>query len=272
MESLLITTPGPKSSQGSTDNVLPGSLLNQRILQNLKEEMDQLKDEPDRVDKIREAMSPEALGLITADYVFGDKLDSKDEDLFLACELDETDDVQSKLVAMIDSIYDQNGMVSPDHHALHVYHRGAKMSLKGVKDLGYKFCSIMVLSGFQCFQMEPNYQHVLQAGKMTRLFDMEKFVPYVPKLTRINLGKGKSTIKNRTYRSIVVWSFWTSYPIHTKIDTTKLNATMKALNDEIEAAGLTKEVQEINDALDKEFQEGNTSTLTGMSQLLGLEM
>jgi hypothetical protein len=210
----------------------PGVLLGHQFNAEIKDAFEKLAAEPDGLNKLREEISGnipiESLGLIVADYVFGDQLDKTEEDLFLAHQLDETENLQADLINRVDVVYEQSNTVTPDAYLMHVYHR--KAGFKPPKDLPYKFCALFVLNGFQAVRVGASHIQKVDQGKLTKIFELAKWVPTIPSnMTVVKLDGGKATIKKKTYRSIVLWMFWTEYPIKTQISTSALEQAIKAL-------------------------------------------
>ncbi len=213
---------------------LPGEVLNKELSQAI----DELKNDPDGIDKLRENIVGniplETLGLITTDYIFGDKLDSPDEKLYLEQSLDPTDNIQAELINRIDVLCEEQSILQPDNYLLQVYHR--QTGFKIPKKTSYKYSAVLVLTGFQYFQIGISSFQLIPSGKMTKLFDHSVFRPSVPKVNLIKLDNGKATLKRKDFRAIVLWLFWSEYPVQTKIDPTQLEATLqKLIAEKIEA-------------------------------------
>lgn len=145
----------------------------------------------------------EGLSIVVSDYLFGEKLDSPEEDLFLDQRLDSNDRVHSELIKRVESLYP----TKPDDYVLHVYHR--KAGFPPMPKGEFKFCSFLVLSGFQYFNIGPSRRQIVKPGEVSKLFDMSVWTPSITKnLILIKLGNGKATLKDKKFRAIVLWLYW----------------------------------------------------------------
>jgi hypothetical protein len=178
------------------------------------------------------------LATLTADEIFGDQIDENNESLFLGEIIDETQPLQSELVARLSTLFDTKGFTEPDRFSFQVFKRKAGYGAKDkrlpksitrdpedksdpdIAELG-QYCSAICLRDFQVIKFD-NDEHFISSGKMTPVFELKPHPnkksklaprPSVPKnRTQVKLGKGKATVKSRKYICFLVWVFWDGYP------------------------------------------------------------
>lgn len=217
------------------------------------EELD--KDESETLDFLSNAalgqISLPAMAALTADEIFGKEMDDTDNEyLFLNALLDETQPLQSELMAKLEAMFDANGFMPPDKYSFQVFKRkaGYTVSKKSEDDLSKiaKYCAAICLKDYQIIVYD-NKEHIISSGMISQVFELQphpdfkksKYAPRpsVPRnRTQIKLGQGKATIKPRSYLCFLVWAFWNGDPIkvvETKMDGTELQNVIDRLKDTI---------------------------------------
>lgn len=198
---------------------------------------------------------------ITADEIFGDEIDKDGESLFLAKIVDETQPLQSELIARLSTLFDENGFNEPDRYSFQVFKRKAGFTVNDKRlpkcdsdsdsdsdpdltDLG-QYCVAVCLRDYQIVKFNNN-EYLITANtvnSVTPVFELEPHPkgkkakpsprPSVPKnRTQIKLGQGRATIKPRDYMSILIWAFWDANPIkenEIKTDTSRLQGLVDKL-------------------------------------------
>lgn len=159
---------------------------------------DLIKDiDSDEFQKIMTRMSPDIVATIACKYIFDNKIDSDDENLFLSADLDPKDKIHANLI-------DSCG-IEADSYKLHVY--GRKAGFNGRFDSD-GLCQLTVLRGFQVIRISRSETQTLNQGDSSQMFDLKTFTPSIPKnLTLVRTGNGRATIKAPTFRTIILWSF-----------------------------------------------------------------
>lgn len=154
-------------------------------------ELDQ--DEVSTLDFLSKAaldgLSLSALATITADEIFGEQIDKDDDQLFLAAMIDETQPLQSELVAKLGAMYDANGFLDPDRYSMQIFKRNAgftpqderlaksvtrdpeNTSKSDLYDLG-QYCSAVCLKDFQVVVFGRE-EHVLSSGLISPVFELK---------------------------------------------------------------------------------------------------
>lgn len=182
------------------------------------------KDEVDTLDYLSnvvlDSLSLPTIAVFTADEIFGQKMDSKDENLFLHAVIDETQPLQSELVAKINAMFEDQNFHDPDRLIFQVFKRTAGYAPNNDEPLLGQYCMALCLKDFQIVSFNKK-EHLLSQGMASPLFELEsgkkKPRPFVPRnRTKVSLGKGQGTIKSRKYLSFLIWAFWDGYPIKEK--------------------------------------------------------
>lgn len=228
------------------------------------------KDESDTLGMLSGAaldgLSLTSLAMITADEIFGDQIDKDDESLFLAAMIDETQPLQSELVAKLHTMFDMSGLVEPDRYSYQLFKRKAGFTARDkrlpksvtrdpkeeaepdLSELG-QFCVAVCLREYQVVNFASE-EHLLSQGMLSPVFEIKPHPeekrakpadrPSVPKnRTRVRLGQGKATIKSRKYMSILVWAFWDHNPVkennknNKKTDTSPLQDVIDKLKNTV---------------------------------------
>ena len=224
-------------------------------------------------DDFKKSLPLAVLGALVADEMFGDKMDSKNEDLFLAGMLDETQPLQSELVAKIGAMFEANGFYLPDRLSLQIFKRKAGFRQKrGDADMG-SYSVALCLRDFQVVVFNKQEQLVTN-GNTTSFFELEphpegsgrnaKFsprpsVPY--NRTTVKLPNGKALLKSREYLCILVWGFWNEHPIKPQEETpgAEMNgAFLQKMVDDLKAQGQTQQAEEIEKILGSKREDGLT--------------
>lgn len=180
------------------------------------------------------------MAVLTVDEIFGKDIDSNKEDLFLNAILDDTQPLQSELIAKLEAMLDANGLVAPDRYSIQVFKRKAGYASNNRKSdddlakLG-QYCAAICLKDYQVI-MYDRKEHILSFGMISPVFELKPHEkgkkakpsprPSVPRnRTQIRIKQGKATIKPRNFLCILVWAFWDRQPIKetkTKMDGSKL--------------------------------------------------
>lgn len=179
-----------------------------------------------------------SLGVLTADEIFGEAIDVDNESLFLAAMIDETQPLQSELVAKLNTTFEDNKYLSPDRYSCQVFKRKAGYSArdKNLSELG-QYCVAICVKDYQIVKFK-NEEHMIPLDHMSPLFELlpgkKADRPSVPfNRTQIKLGNGKATIKQRKYMSVLIWAFWDGNPIKenntTVTDTSPLQDVLNKL-------------------------------------------
>jgi hypothetical protein len=205
-----------------------------------------------------DGLSLAALGVLVADEIFGESISIDDQSLFLAAMIDETQPLQSELVAKLNATFDINGYMEPDRYSCQLFKRkagysgGDKRLQKSVTrdpeddsnpdllELG-QYCAAICLKDYQIVKFGQE-EYLLNLEKMTPIFELlphptsgQKWAnrPAVPSnRTQIKLGNGKGTIKTNKYMSVLVWAFWDGNPskeYNTTVDNSPLQEVINKL-------------------------------------------
>jgi len=169
-----------------------------------------------------------AIGALGADEIFGEKMDSKNESLFLTALVDETEPLQSELAARLSAMFEGNGFITPDRFVLQVFRRkggfGGKEFMNKQKSIKLgEYTAAICLKDYQLVMFEQK-EHLLKSGDISPFFQLAQTsknylqIPHVPRnRTKISLGSGRATLKPRDFLSILAWAFWDGYPINEKV-------------------------------------------------------
>jgi hypothetical protein len=230
--------------------------------------MENSSEEFEGLEALRECfgkLSITALGVLAAEEIFGEQLDVNDESLFLAAIIDETQPIQSELVAKLSMVFDMHELVEPDRYSFQAFKRKAGYSGKDKRlpksvtrdpedesdpdlyELG-SYCLAICLKDYQIVKFGGE-EHMLQLERMTPVFEIRPHDkkkpadrPSVPSnRTQIKLPNGKATLKTRDYLSVLVWAFWDGHP--SKQDNISMNTA--PLQEVIEKLGKSAFNQEI---------------------------
>jgi hypothetical protein len=149
------------------------------------------------------------LTMEVAARIFDDTFDHHNDNTSLAAELDPTGEYSALLLDRLNAHLEQEGLKYADRVFLHVYGRKAGTLFKGVP---HKYGRVLVVEGFQTFVLNDR-ELVITTGNSSSIFSTTS-TPRVPRgKTQIKLPNGKATIKNKAYRSTVLWIFWDDNPI-----------------------------------------------------------
>jgi hypothetical protein len=240
----------PEKFELPTDQVEPPFVRTEALN---PEELD--KDESETLDYLSNAaldqISLPAVAALAADEIFGKDIDSDKEDLFLNAILDDTQPLQSELMAKLEAMFDANGFMAPDRYSFQVFKRKAgyapnnKTSDDDLARLG-QYCAAICLKDYQVVVYDRK-EHILSSGMISPVFELKPHEegkkvklsprPSVPRnRTQIKIGQGKATIKPRNFLCILVWAFWDGHPIkvaETKMDGSNLQNVIDRLKDSI---------------------------------------
>lgn len=150
--------------------------------------------------EILNAIDNAGLSIMVASLLFGDNFDSNDETLLLSSELDLKDPLQIELKERVDDSYPE----APDMQLFQVM--GRKTKFKPPKE--YNRCAIYVLKDFQGVRYSRDHVEYIPENSSTKIFNMNEWIPTIPNQTLIKVNQKKTVIKNRNYKTILIWSFW----------------------------------------------------------------
>jgi hypothetical protein len=185
------------------------------------------------------------LGRFVIEYLFGDKLDTKDEYLFLSSILDETESLQSELIAKINNLFEEQNYTRPDRVSIQVFRRNAGFrTTQNENDIG-NYAMAFCLKDYQIIQYDQKEYFV--SPEVTQFWTTPcfEFKPHSNKKgakpsvrqnhTRVKFPNGRFTFKNHEYMSILLWIFWDESPTVTKIprQTKGLEEKLKKLDKEM---------------------------------------
>lgn len=181
-------------------------------------------DQPDPEDlwkgNMKKMLPLPVLAALAANEMFGKKMEPKDENLFLSGLLDETQPLQSELVAKLNATFDANGVHPPDRISLQVFRRKAGFAPKKEDaDMG-RFCVAICLRDFQVISFNRK-EEIVTSGNLSPIYELDPHPekgmnprPGVPKnRTIIKLPNGKALLKSREYLCFMAWAFWVDDPI-----------------------------------------------------------
>jgi len=155
---------------------------------------------------ILNSVPPDLLGAFTAEEIFGDKMNSTEENLFLKSTLDESKPFQGELAARV------SAMLEPEPELLCIQVLGRKAGYH-MKDEKFKYCCAISLGEKQIISTGRE-EIILGPGSLSPIYEMagrnKPFIPY--NRTIIKFPNGRSTLKNKEYKSILVWAFWNEQP------------------------------------------------------------
>lgn len=243
------------------------------------------EDEANTIDflsnSILDSISLPSLSVITAEEMFGDKISNNDESLFLSAMIDETQPLQSELVARLHHLFDAKGYTEPNFYSYQLFKRKAGFSTRDkrlasnstsenqekfdLSELG-TYCSAVCLNEYQVVKF-GNDEHLITAGNISPVFELKPHTgdkkakpaprPSVPfNRTQVLMGKGRATIKTKKYTSVLVWAFWDSDPTNkkeTEIDTSSLEENLKGLLSTVSDQSVT-----IHDSVEEAKRERDT--------------
>lgn len=200
--------------------------------------MEDLPENAEAIEALRDCfdkLSISALTALAAEEIFGKQLDTDDESLFLASIIDDTQVIQSELVAKLNMILDMHGLVDADRFSFQVFKRKAGYSGRDKRlpksitrdpedksdpdlyELG-SYCLAICLKDYQIVRFAGE-EYMVQLERMTPLFEIRPHEkkpadrPSVPSnKTQVKFPNGRVTLKNRDYLSILVWAFWDGHP------------------------------------------------------------
>jgi hypothetical protein len=202
-------------------------------------------------EQIMDGLSLSALGAITGDEIFGDQIDKDDDSLHLVAMMDETQPLQSELIAKICAMLDSHGLIEPDRFSYQMFKRKAGYTAKSNTDLHdiCKYCLAICLKDYQIVKFAGD-EFLLNSEMMTPIFEIlphqgKKYSdrPSVPmNRTQIKLKNGKATIKTNHYLSVLVWVFWDGNPSKVdkkEMDTTQLQESLDKIDSSLFNTGAT---------------------------------
>lgn len=184
---------------------------------------------------------------LAADYIFGNKLDNKDEYLFLTSMLDETEPLQAEFINKLTAIFEMQNYAPPDRLNIQIFRRKAGFKA-GRNDSDFGNYSMALCMKDHQIIVYNGQEYPLVMGQTSPCFELkpqpsskkEKPAPRpaVPKnrvqYTRPN---GQNSLKTRNYWSILVWAFWDEMPLKQDREPSKagLQKAMQVAAEELEA-------------------------------------
>lgn len=206
-------------------------------------------------DMIRELDAFMLSGLV-ADSIFGDKLDNKDEHVFLSSMLDETEPLQAEYISKLSAIFERQSYAPPDRWSIQIFRRkaGFKASRNDTDFGNYSMAlcmkdhQIVVYNGQEyplvmgqtspCFELKP---------QPTDKKEKPSPRPSVPR-NRVQYTKpnGQKSLKTRNYWCILVWAFWDEMPLNRNREPSKegLQKAMQAAAEQLEAKQSSEDATE----------------------------
>jgi len=153
------------------------------------------------------------LAMLTADEVFGERVDEPNEDLFLGQVIDETQPIQAEFMARVCNILEENGLEEPERCVIQLFRRRGGFRTKKTDDKLGNYTMAICMKDYQVIVYDKE-ENLLSAGTCSQLYDISEIAhPSVPfKRTQVSTGGGKATIKNREYLSVLVWAYWSESP------------------------------------------------------------